>query len=309
MAPVRLGTRRSPLARRQARAVADPLRDHGVDTQELLVTTQGDRDQTTSLLVLGGQGVFVRQLEQALIDGEIDVAVHSAKDVPSQIAEGTALVAYLPRADVRDALVSRDGRPLAGLPIGARVGSSSRRRNAQLLAYRSDLKPTSIRGNVDTRLRKLREPGADELPYDAIVLAAAGLARLGRLDEVTELLPIDVMLPSPGQGAIVLQTRLDDADTLAAVRPLNHEPTEVAVSAERGVLVRLGAGCALPVAALAHVRSNEVSCLARILDVDGSRALTAQRTGPFTDAEAVGRSVAEALLSKGGAALLQERVS
>ncbi len=309
MAPLRLGTRRSQLARRQAQEAADLLHARGVETREILVTTQGDRDQVTSLLELGGQGVFVRQLEQALVDGEIDVAVHSAKDVSSEVAEGTTLAAYLRRADVRDAFVSRDGRSLARLATGARIGSSSRRRNAQLRAHRPDVQPITIRGNVDTRLRKLREPADGEPHYDAIVVAAAGLARLGRLDEATELLPIDVMLPSPGQGAIVLQMRQNDADTAAAVQPLTHRDTAIAVQAERAVLATLGAGCTLPVAALAHTRLDEVSCLARLFNVDGTQTLSVQRSGPAAGAEAVGRSVAEALLAKGGAALLRELVS
>jgi hydroxymethylbilane synthase len=309
MTPLRLGTRRSQLAQRQALEAADLLRARGIATREVFITTQGDRDQATPLLELGGQGVFVRQLEQALVDGEIDVAVHSAKDVPSEIVAGTMLAAYLPRADVRDALVSRDGRSLAELAPGSRIGSSSRRRSAQLRAHRPDVTPTEIRGNVDTRLRKLQAPANGEQRYDAIVVAAAGLARLGRIDEATELLPIDVMLPSPGQGAIVLQTRQDDMDTVAAVTSLNHHETAIAVRAERAVLARLGAGCTLPVAALAHTRLEDVSCLARLFDADGTQALTAQRSGSAANPEAVGESVAEALLANGGAALLQELVS
>ena len=309
MAPLRLGTRRSELARRQTQEAADLLRSRGIETREVLVATQGDRDQTTSLLELGGQGVFVRQLEQSLVDGEIDVAVHSAKDVPSEIAEGTTLAAFLRRADVRDALVSKDGRSLANLATGARIGSSSRRRNAQLLAHRPDLKLVTIRGNVDTRLRKLYEPATDEPPYDAVVLAAAGLARLGRLDDATELFPIDAMLPSPGQGAIVLQTRQNDPSAIAAVAPLNHRETATAVRAERAVLATLGAGCTLPVAALAHMRLDEVSCLASVFDVNGTKAVSVQRSGAAANPEDVGRSVAESLLERGGAVLLQEIVS
>ena len=247
--------------------------------------------------------MFVRQLEEALREHRVDVAAHSAKDIPPQLLEGTELVAFLPRADVRDALVSRDGRPLADLPPGALIGTSSRRREAQLRAQRPDLRAADIRGNVDTRLQKVSD-GA----YDAIVLAAAGLARLDRLNVVTEYLSLEVMLPSPGQGAIALQARRDDADTVAVLRRINHQPTALAVRAERALLRRLGAGCTLAVAALAQVRARELTLQARILSDDGARVVSAQRAGAAADPEALGDAVAEALLAQGADALLRERV-
>lgn len=301
--PLRLGTRGSALARRQAQEAARALAPCGVETEEVICSTQGDRDRGTSLRVLGGQGVFVRQLEEALREHRVDVAAHSAKDIPPQLLEGTELVAFLPRADVRDALVSRDGRPLADLPPGALIGTSSHRREAQLRAQRPDLRAADIRGNVDTRLQKVSD-GA----YDAIVLAAAGLARLDRLNVVTEYLSLEVMLPSPGQGAIALQARRDDADTVAVLRRINHQPTALAVRAERALLRRLGAGCTLAVAALAQVRARELTLQARILSDDGARVVSAQRAGAAADPEALGDAVAEALLAQGADALLRERV-
>ena len=303
MLPLRLGTRGSALARRQAQEAARALATCGVETEEVICSTQGDRDRGTSLRVLGGQGVFVRQLEEALRKHRVDVAAHSAKDIPPELLEGTELVAFLPRADVRDAFVSRDGRPLADLPPGAMIGTSSRRREAQLRAQRPDLRAADIRGNVDTRLQKVHD-GA----YDAIVLAAAGLARLDRLDVVTEFLSIEVMLPAPGQGAIALQARRDDADTVAVLRHINHQPTALAVRAERSLLRRLGAGCTLAVAALAHVRGRELTLQARILSDDGGRVVSAQRAGAAADPEALGDAVAEALLAQGADALLRELV-
>ena len=306
MEPIRLGTRASLLARQQTKEASNALNTYNVDTIEIPISTEGDRDQTTSLLTLGGQGIFVRQIELALIEKKIDVAVHSAKDVPSTIAEGTTLAAILTRADVRDALVSCNNITLDDLPRGSRIGSSSKRRHAQLLLHRPDLIPVTIRGNVDTRLRKLKESGSSQGKYDAVVLAVAGLSRLQRLNEATEVLPIDIMLPSPGQGAIVLQTRTDDTSTLTAMQTVNHQDTAIAVSAERAVLACLGAGCTTPIAALAHVRLSEISCLARMFDPTGKKSITVQRQGPSNDPEALGYAVGDALLAKGASKLLQD---
>ena len=297
---LRLGTRASALACQQTAEAANALAARGVETAEVLCSTQGDADQRTSLTVLGGQGVFVRALEQELLAGTIDVAVHSAKDVPSAVLEGTVLAAFLPRADVRDVLVS-GGLRLSQLSPNASVGSSSRRRAAQIRAARPDLRIAELRGNVDTRLGK-REAG----DYDAIVLAAAGLARLGRADAISEYLSIDLMLPAPGQGAIVLQARDGDAATLAALAPINDRPTELPVRAERAVMVALGAGCSLPVAALAHLRQDTLSLLARVGDDAGEQLIDVQRDGPAADPEALGQTAGEALLARGAAELLAE---
>ncbi|MYB22464.1 MAG: hydroxymethylbilane synthase [Chloroflexi bacterium] len=291
---LRLGGRGSALSRIQAEYAIEALAALKIEVQFIPITTQGDRDRDSSLRLIGGQGVFVRAVEEALLEGEIDIAVHSAKDVPPAIAEGTALAAYLPRADVRDALVSRDNLTLAVLPSGARVGTGSRRRAAQALHLNPDLKVVDIRGNVDTRIERV---GRGQ--YDAVIVAAAALQRLGR--EASELLPIDLVMPSPGQGALVLQCREEDEDQISRA---DHRPTSLAVTAERAMLRALGAGCSLPLAALGGVRGGEVVLAGRLLSVDGQERIELQRTG--LDPEAVGREVGETLLERGGAALLQQ---
>ena len=301
MSALRLGTRGSALARRQTESVAIALQAHGVKSDVVIVQTAGDRDRRSSLLTIGGQGVFVRQLEEALVDGRIDVAVHSAKDVPSELLPGTMIAATLPRADVRDALI---GHTLDGLPAGARVGTGSRRRVAQLRAARPDVEPVDIRGNVDTRLRKL-----DEGEYDAVILAAAGLQRLDRAEAVTELLSIDRMMPSPGQGVIALQVRGDDSASQSALAAVDDAATSTALRAERALLAGLGAGCALPIGGLAHVRAGEVVLVARVLDMSGARAIGAQASGPGDDPESVGQRAVESLLARGARELLEAAVS
>ena len=303
MALLRLGTRGSALAQRQAAEAAAALHAQGIRTEIVICTTQGDRDTDGSLQVIGGQGVFVREIEEALLAGRIDAAVHSAKDMPPLLLAGTEVAAYLPRADVRDVLVSRDGQTLAALPAGARVGSSSSRRWAQLLAVRPDLIPDEIRGNVDTRLAKVERGD-----YDAVLLAAAGLQRLDRLEVVTEYLPVDVMVPAPGQGAIALQARADDRETIAALQRLNHRPTSLAVRAERAFLAALGAGCLLPVAALAHVRGDLLTIVGLVANGAGSRIIKSQRGGDAAAPEAVGRSLGEAMIAQGALDLLHEVV-
>ena len=289
---LRLGGRASKLSLVQAELASEALAGIGIETEFVPVTTQGDRDRTSSLRVIGGQGVFVRAVESALLNGDIDVAVHSAKDVPPSIAEGTSLAAYLPRGDVRDAVVARNGSGLLDLPPGATIGTGSRRRAAQLLRLRPDLEVADIRGNVDTRIRKVEDG-----EFDAVIVAAAGLQRLGRA--AAEVLPIDLMMPSPGQGALVIQCRAEDAEQVSSA---NHAPTAQAVSAERAMLRALGAGCSLPLAALAGARGGEVLLAGRLLSADGAERIEIQRSG--ADPEAVGAEVAETLLERGGRQLL-----
>ena len=290
---MRLGGRASALSVIQAELATEALAALEIEVEFIPITTQGDRDRDSSLRVIGGQGVFVRAVEEALNGGDIDVAVHSAKDVPPAIADGTALAAYLPRADVRDALVSRDDLTLAELPPGARVGTGSRRRAAQALHLNPALEIVDIRGNVDSRIKR-----ASKGQYDAIIVAAAALQRLGR--EASELLPIDLMMPSPGQGALVLQCRLEHEERISRA---DHRPTSLAVTAERAMLRALGAGCSLPLASLGGVRGGEVVLAGRLLSLDGQQRVELQRAG--RDPEAVGREVGETLLERGGAALLQ----
>ena len=293
MTTMRLGGRGSALSLVQAELASVALSEVGIEAEFVPITTQGDRDRSSSLRVIGGQGVFVRAVEHALLAGEIDVAVHSAKDVPPAIVEGTSLAAWLPRGDVRDALVSRSGT-LEELSEGALVGTGSRRRAAQILRRRPDLQIVDIRGNVDTRIAKM-EAG----DYSAIVAAAAALERLGR--RADQVFPIDLMMPSPGQGALVLQCRCEDAERLAGI---GHEPTERAVTAERAMLRTLGAGCSLPLAALGGVRGGEVLLAGRLLSDDSETCIDVQRSG--ADPDAVGVEVAERLLERGGQRLLDE---
>jgi hydroxymethylbilane synthase len=301
---LRLGTRGSRLARVQTREAEQVLAAAGAQTETVVCRTLGDQQAEVPLDAIAGPGVFARAIEEALIDEDIDVAVHSAKDLGIDPLEGTALVAYLPRGDVRDALVSNNGSALAMLPQGARIGTSSRRRAAQIRALRPDFETANIRGNIDTRIEKVQRGN-----YDATLLAVAGLARLGRLDVVADYLAIDQMLPAPAQGAIVLQARCGDDETVALLRSLNHRQTAVAVRAERAVLSGLGAGCALPVAALGYVRGQEVALVGSVWDERTGQSITVQRTGSVEDPEAVGSAVASALRERGAEALLSESVS
>ncbi|HET8663980.1 MAG TPA: hydroxymethylbilane synthase [Nocardioides sp.] len=300
-APIRLGTRASALATTQARWVGDRLGEAAGREVELVeITTEGDRD-TAPLAQLGGTGVFVSALREALVDGRIDVAVHSLKDLPTQPPAGLALAAIPVREDPRDVVVARDGLTLGELPVGSRVGTGAPRRAAQLRALGLGLEITEIRGNVDTRIRKVRD-GA----YDAIVLARAGLARLNRLDEATEVLDPLQMLPAPGQGALAVETREGD-DLTTVVSVLDDPRTRAAVTAERAVLATLEGGCAAPVGVLAEVVEGETGeelwVRAAALSPDGSLAVRMSATGDPADAAGVGNRLAEQMLDEGAGQL------
>src|SRR5438034_4300217 len=226
--PLVIGSRGSLLARWQAEHVRGRLRAAGREVEIRIITTTGDRIQDRRLEAVGGKGAFLKEIEEALLARQVDLAVHSLKDVPTALPAGLTLCAYLERADARDALLSNSGRRLETLPRGARVGTSSLRRSSQVKAMRPDLHVDDLRGNVDTRIRRLRERH-----YDAILLALAGLARLGRMDEVTQVLDADVFVPAPGQGAIALECRQEDTEMIALAAGLHHEPTARAVGAER----------------------------------------------------------------------------
>ncbi|MBI2940745.1 MAG: hydroxymethylbilane synthase [Chloroflexi bacterium] len=251
-----MGTRGSALALAQTRLVIERLAERFPSTAVEIcpIHTRGDHLASVSLSVIGGQGVFVKEIEQALLAGRIDFAVHSLKDLPSALPPGLALAAILPREDPRDVLIARSAPSLVALPAGARVATSAPRRFTQLHAARPDLHLVDIRGNVDTRLRRLRAGD-----FDAIVLAAAGLHRLGRAGEITEYLPLDVCLPAVGQGALAVEARVDDADLLAMLQAIDHPPTRAAVTAERAVLRALGGGCRIPIAAYARVQASPPS--------------------------------------------------
>jgi hydroxymethylbilane synthase len=297
--PLRLGTRSSPLARWQADWVAARLRDEGVNVEMVLITTHGDQSQSFSSTFVG-QGVFTKEIQVALRTGQIDLAVHSLKDLPTEPIEGLHLAAVPARGPTQDVLVSRSGASFEQLPPGAAVGTGSVRRRAQLWHVRPDLAMQDIRGNVDTRLRKL-----DEGQYDAIVLAEAGLRRLGLEERITEVLPDSLLLPAVGQGALGLETRTDDSVTRQAVAPLNDSSTLAAVTAERALLAALRGGCLAPVGALAVARGERLEISAVVLSADGRQRLSVTQEGPIDAPSELGRVAAEKLLQQGAAELIQ----
>ena len=291
---LRVGTRGSLLARTQTDLVVSAL---GRPVEIVPIVTAGDRS-TAALDQIGGTGVFVSALRTALLDGEIDVAVHSYKDLPTARADGIVIAAVPQREDPRDALVARDGLTLAELPPGATVGTGAPRRSAQLNALGLGLSVVPLRGNVDTRLRRVRE-GA----LDAVVLALAGLRRLGRDAEVSEILDPIQILPAPAQGALAVECRASDDVTRTLLSTVDSPDTRAAVAAERALLAALEAGCSAPVAALAEIAEGdehpEVFLRASVTAPDGSRAVRLSATGPVTDADGVGRRLAAELLSEG----------
>jgi len=291
---LRVGTRGSALARTQTGQVVRAL---GVPAEIIHIVTEGDRSGA-ALAQIGGTGVFVSALRTALLAGDIDVAIHSYKDLPTAPAEGVVIAAVPPREDPRDALVARDGLSLGELPAGARVGTGAPRRAAQLRALGLGLEIVELRGNVDTRLGKV---ASGEL--DAVVLAYAGLRRLRRADEVTEVLDPIQMLPAPAQGALAVECRSGDDHAIAVLAALNSPDTAVAVRAERALLSALEAGCSAPVGALAEVVEGdpdlEVFLRASVTALDGSSAVRLSATGATTDADGVGRRLAADLLANG----------
>lgn len=298
---LRLGTRGSPLALIQTNMVIDSLRAlaPAVESEIVIIKTEGDANRRDSLTALGGRGVFVREIEERLLAGEIDAAVHSLKDLPAATPNGLCLAAIPQRADARDVLVTRSGSGLAGLPQGARVGSSSQRRSAQLLAMRPDLTIADIRGNVDTRLRKL-----DAGDYDAIVLAAAGLERMGLGARASHAFTPDEMLPSPGQGALAVECRSRDDHVRAQLALLDDAPTRAAVTAERAFLRGLGGGCTLPIGALAVTDGAQLRLRGMVAAPDGRRRECDAIDGPATDADRLGVTLAERVLAMGVAEML-----
>ncbi len=294
---IRIGSRGSALALWQAEHVKGRLEQEGHQVELRIITTTGDRVQDRPLDSVGGKGAFLKEIEEALLAEEVDLAVHSLKDVPTALPEGLTLCAFLQRADPRDALLSASGKPLDQLASGSRIGTTSLRRRSQLLALRPELAVADLRGNVDTRIRRLRE-GA----FDAIILAMAGLTRLGRAAEVTEVLDPGVMLPAPGQGAIALECRQDDLALATAVRPLHDEATARAVRAERAFLAGLGGGCNVPLGAFATEQDGGLVLSGFVARLDGSELLRGERRGH--DPDALGEELAEVLLARGAAALM-----
>lgn len=301
---ITIGTRGSQLALWQTNWVKAEIErlNPGIEVAVEIISTKGDRVLDVSLPKLGeqGKGLFTKELEDALFDKRVDLAVHSLKDLPTELPAGLQIGAICEREDVRDALVARGTvTSLNEIPQRAIVGTSSLRRQAQLRAVRPDLVIEPIRGNVDTRLRKL-----DEGRYDAIVLAAAGLRRLGHADRITEYLDEEIMVPAVGQGALAIEMRDEDAETAAVIKPLNHEATRLACTAERSFLKGLGGGCLVPIAANARINSSVMLLRGLVASPDGTQSMREQRAGPFEEAELIGRQLAEEFLARGAARIL-----
>ena len=295
---LRLGTRASPLARWQAEWVAARLSELGTPVELVPITTQGDV-KSGPLGQIGGQGLFTKELQRALLDEQIDLAVHSLKDLPTAAVDGLLIAAVPPRESTADVLVSAKAGSIETLPHAARVGTGSLRRKAQLLYLRPDLVIEDIRGNLDTRLRKL-----DEGAYDAIILAEAGLKRLGLASRIRQVIPRSTMLSAVGQGALGIETRAGDVRSRSLVAPLDHEPTHLAVVAERTLLSTLRAGCLAPVGALATASGEQLSLTAVVLSPNGKHRLAAGAAMTVSDAIYLGQAVAEELLSQGAAELI-----
>ena len=298
-----LGTRGSRLAVWQAEWVQARLREIAPDVAVRLqrIKTSGDKILDVPLAKVGGKGLFIKEIEEALLQGTIDLAVHSMKDVPTALPDGLEILCVPEREDPHDALISRDAQPLDRLPHGARIGTSSLRRQAQLLHRRPDLKIEMLRGNLDTRLRKLRDG-----EFDAIVLAAAGLKRMGWAQQITEYLPPEVSLPAIGQGALGIEGRRDDDFVREIVSSLEHPPTRTAVTAERALLDRLEGGCQVPIAAHATLSGKRLRLEGLVASVDGRRLVQDRVEGQAEDARELGMRLAEQLLRQGGEAILNE---
>ncbi len=296
---VRLGTRGSRLALAQAEAVAAGLRAQGADVEIVAIRTSGDQLAQVALADFGGKALFVKEIEEALLAGRVDVAVHSLKDMPAALPGGLHLAAFPPREDPADALVTRAGGGLATLPKGARVGTSSLRRRVLLRRLRPDLRDEPIRGNVDTRLQRLAEGR-----YDAIVMACAGLRRLGLAPAGAVALPPDEFLPAAGQGILGVEAREGDGALLELLATLDHTETRIQAEAERAFLLRLGAGCHTPVAGFARQDGAALSVSGLVASEDGGTVLTAMVSGAPSSARALGEKLADELLARGAGALL-----
>jgi hydroxymethylbilane synthase len=292
-----IGSRGSQLALWQARWIQARLESFGLECRLEIIHTTGDKITDVALSKVGTKGLFTKEIEEALLQGTIDLAVHSLKDMPTDLPAGLTLAAIPEREDPRDALV---GARLADLPQQSRVGTSSLRRAAQLRGVRPDLEIENIRGNVDTRLRKL-----DEKQYDAIVLASAGLRRLGLEIRITELLDPSVMCPAVGQGALAVETRDDGGEAQQLCKQLDHRETRVAVTAERAVLAALGGGCQVPIGAYATVEHDRIHLQAVIVSPDGTQIIELKASGAAADAAIIGRALGDQLLAEGGRQILE----
>jgi hydroxymethylbilane synthase len=300
---LRLGTRKSVLALAQSNWVKEEIETHWPDFNVHLVkfTTKGDRILDVPLAKVGGKGLFVKEIEDALLKKDADFAVHSLKDVPAELPEGLEVTIFPDREDPRDALISQNGLRLEELPKGARVGTSSLRRIAQLKNARPDLEVAPLRGNIDTRLRKL-----DEGQYDAIILAAAGLIRLGLKQRIIQLLEPEVMLPAVGQGALGIEFRSIDTEVRRILASIHHEKTSICVRAERAFLFRLEGGCQVPIGAFAQLKEEKLELEGMVGNETGTDIIRMKRQGTADQPEALGTILGEEVLAAGGAEILRE---
>lgn len=298
---IKIGTRGSKLALTQTNFAVEQLRKIApdVETEICIIKTSGDIMQDVSLMQIGGQGAFVKEIEEALLAGSIDLAVHSMKDVPGEIPEGLSFAAILKREDVRDVLVSRGKVKFEYLPKGARIGTGSQRRGAQLKAFMPDLEIVPLRGNIDTRLKKIETEN-----LTGVVLAAAGMKRLGYVETITQFLPTEIMLPAVGQGALGLQVREKDAVLIELCAKLNHQPTCAEVTAERSYLRALGGGCRLPIAAYGLIEKGRLTLEGLVAAPDGTSWARDKVWGEPDEAESMGQRLADMILEKGGKRLL-----
>ncbi|ACM19659.1 hydroxymethylbilane synthase [Geotalea daltonii FRC-32] len=299
---LRIGTRASQLALWQANWVKSELEQRypGMEVSLVKIKTIGDKILDVPLAQVGGKGLFVKEIEEAMLRGDIDIAVHSMKDVPTEFPEGLGLHCITEREDPRDAVISR-GTKFADLPQGAKIGTSALRRQAQLLKVRPDMEMVIIRGNVETRINKLETE-----KLDAVILAAAGLKRLGFTEKVAEYLPTDLSIPAIGQGALGIECRLDNEEVKQTIDFFNHPATAYAVRAERALLWRCEGGCQVPIAAFGEVTGSDLKLVGFIASVDGKTSVRGTITGPAADCEKLGIKLAEQLLADGGHAILAE---
>ena len=300
-----IGTRGSKLALWQAEHIAGRIRERypAIEVTLKKIVTTGDKILDVPLAKIGGKGLFTKELENAMLSGEIDLAVHSLKDMPTELPEGLMLAAITTRADACDAFVSLRYASLDELPQGAKVGTSSLRRRAQILKYRPDLQTVDLRGNLDTRIKKL-----ENKEMDAIILATAGLKRLGLEQYITQILPSEICLPAVGQGALAIETRQDDPEVLSVLEFLNDSGTIAAVTAERAYLREVQGGCQVPVGVYGQINGDQLLLEATILKIDGTREVRAQMSASCSEAEELGVKLAQQMLAAGGKEILDELI-
>jgi hydroxymethylbilane synthase len=300
---LKIGTRGSPLALKQSNWIKDRLTvlEPGLQVELVIIRTTGDRIQDSPLNAIGGKGLFVKEIEEALLQGRVDLAVHSMKDMPGDLPEGLMIGAVPVREDPRDVFISRDGRRLSEIPPGGRIGTSSLRRKAQLLHLRPDLEILSLRGNLDTRINKIVTQD-----LSGIILAAAGLHRMALKDRISQYLEPEESLPAVGQGALALEVRREDGRLRRLLSGVNHEPTALCTEAERAFLNRLQGGCQVPIAGHARIENGQIVLEGLIAALDGQRLFKDRGAGPLTDPSATGTTLAERLLAAGGREILDE---